>query len=480
MPTLSTTAKVIGLDPISRVEGHLRVQVTVDTVQGRQQVVDAKLGGTLFRGFEKILVARNPLDAPDVSMRICGVCPVSQGLAATLALETAAGTIIPNNARVMRNLVLAADHLHSHIMHFYVLSAVDFVDGPNMPPWQPSWSTDKRITGAAATGIVNNYVKALDYRRKAHEMGALFGGRLPHPPTYVPGGFTATPRPERITAFRNYLNDLTSFVENVYLPDVQQVANIYADYYQLGAGPKNMLAYGVFDLDSAGASKLLKRGVALNASRTASTFDQAKVTEAVTYSWYANGDGTKNPAASSTTPTNPKNGAYSWLKAPRYNGAACEVGPLARMWVNGDYQSGISVMDRHAARAWEARKIVHALNSWLNELVSTGPVYQTYTTPSAASGIGLTEAARGALGHWVSISKGAVSNYQIVSPTCWNASPRDNANVPGPIEQALIGLPVQNIAEPVEVIRTIHSFDPCLGCAVHVMRPGEQGRVFST
>ena len=166
------------------------------------------------------------------------------------------------------------------------------------------------------------------------------------------------------------------------------------------------------------------------------------------------------------------------MKAPRYSNAPYEAGPLARMWVNGDYQKGISVMDRHAARAQEALKVANALQSWVTQL-SGGPVYNAYITPPSATAFGLTEAPRGALGHWLRITNGLIANYQVITPTCWNASPRDTAGVLGPLEKALIGTPVEDTTQPLEVLRVIHSFDPCLACAVHVMRPGEQTKIFA-
>jgi len=210
----------ITIDPVTRLEGHLKVDVVVDYVNGVPQVIDAKSTGTLFRGFETILKNRNPLDAPDITQRICGVCPVSHGMAATNALEAAGTMTVPANARIMRNIVLGSNYVQSHILHFYHLALLDFVDGPAMPPWQPIWNVDRRITGSAATALVNNYVTALDYRRQAHEMGALFGGRLPHPPSFIPGGFTTTPRSARITKFRTYIANALNFINNTYLPDV--------------------------------------------------------------------------------------------------------------------------------------------------------------------------------------------------------------------------------------------------------------------
>ncbi len=474
---MASNPTTLVIDPVTRLEGHLKIEVTVDLVDGRQQVVDAKATGTLFRGFEMILKARDPLDAPDLTQRICGVCPVSHGLASSMALEGAARLVVPENARIMRNLVLGANFVQSHILHFYHLTAQDFVDGPAMPPWQPSWNSDKRFTAAENTALVNNYVKALEMRRKAHEMGALFGGRLPHPPAFVPGGFTTTPRSTRIARFQSYLTELIGFIRNVYIPDVARVADRYSDYFSIGAGSGNLLAYGVFDQDSSGQNKLLCGGY-IPARSSWRPVDVKAITEDVTYSWYRNS--TKvNPASGVTTPEYPKTNAYSWLKAPRYSGVPYEVGPLARMCVNGDYPANVSVMNRHDARAREALKVADAMKTWVAQLNPSGPVYQRYITPASGSGIGLTEAPRGALGHWVDVSSSKVANYQVVTPTCWNASPRDSAGVRGPLEQALIGTPVSDLQRPVEVLRVIHSFDPCLSCAVHVMRPAEGSKIFA-
>lgn len=478
MQTISYSPQSITLDPVSRIEGHLKVEVTIDTVNGLQVVVDAKTTGTLFRGIETILANRNPLDAPDITQRICGVCPVSHALASTSALENAANITVPLNARVMRNLVLGANFLQSHILHFYVLSVLDFVDGPAMPPWQPSWSADKRIAGSAAQELVDHYVKALEIRRKCHETGALFGGRLPHPPAFVPGGFTTSLRQERIDKFRQLLAEISDFISNIYLPDVDRISSAYSDYFHVGSGCRNLLAYGVFDLDELGRNKLLRRGIAQQGSTSIKPLDIGSITEQVKHSWYADEGNGLNPSAGVTQPAFPKNpDAYSWLKAPRYQDQPFEAGPLARMWINGNYQNGISVMDRHLARAQEAALVADAMSRWIDELQPSEPVYRTFKIPLNAAGIGLTEAPRGALGHWHRISASKTGSYQIITPTCWNASPRDSLNVLGPVEQALLGTPVDNTDQPVEVVRVIHSFDPCLSCAVHVIRPKDRARI---
>ena len=473
MPVIRT------IDPVTRLEGHLKVEVTIDVKNGVRQVVDAHATGTLFRGFETILTNRKAEDAPHITQRICGVCPVAHGMASVSALDQASGTVVPDNARIMRNLVLGSNFVQSHILHFYHLAVQDFVDGPNMPPWQPSWRSDKRIGAAATTALQNHYVTALTMRSKAHEMGAIFGGRLPHPPAFLPGGFTTVPKAAMVTRFKSYLAQLVPFIRDVYIPDVQQLGRAYSDYFRIGAGPGNLLAYGVFDLDSAGANRLLKRGRTVAKSSTIQALDVTAITESVRHSWYQNSGDGLNPANGVTEPVYPKAGAYSWLKAPRYLNQPYETGALARMWVNGDYRKGVSVMDRHAARAQEALKVATAMTDWVSQLRTGGPVYKAYTFPGGSDGIGLTEAARGALGHWVQLNGDTIAHYQVITPTCWNASPRDSSNRPGPIEAALIGTPVSNADEPVEVLRVVHSFDPCLSCAVHVARPNEDARVYA-
>ncbi len=466
------TIKII--DPVTRLEGHLKIEVSVDG----GKVVEARATGTLFRGFEQILVGRHPWDAQHFTQRICGVCPVAHGLAAVLALDAASGVTPPVNSRIMRNLVLGSNFLQSHILHFYHLAVQDYIDGPAMPPWQPSWGADKRIDSGTTKTLVEHYVTALDMRRKAHEMGALFGGRLPDPPAYIPGGFTTTVRTERITKFRSYLDELLPFIRDTYLKDVELLGSAYHDYFGIGQGPGNLLAYGVFDLDSRGTKKLLKRGRLTASSSKGQSVNLNAITEQVTHSWYADSTNDLQPSAGSTVPQYPKNGAYSWLKAPRYGGLAYEVGALARMKVNGSYNGGVSVMDRHLARAQEALMIGEAMRTWVDQLSVGGAVYTRSSVPTSATSFGLTEAPRGALGHWLKITSGKIAGYQVITPTCWNASPMDSAGHHGPIEEALIGTPVKNIDEPIEVLRVIHSFDPCLSCAVHVMRPAEGAKVY--
>ncbi len=329
-------------------------------------------------------------------------------------------------------------------------------------------------------------LQAIEARRRAHEMGAIFGGRMPHPHSPIPGGCTAVPTSGKIAQFKGHLDWLINFIKNVYIPDVKQLAGVYSDYQMIGDGYRNLMAYGAFDLSDTNAAKLFTSGlVRAEALDTVEPLDTTKIKESVTHSWYDDATNNLAPTSGSTKPVYPKSGAYSWLKAPRYGDRdePFEAGPLARMWMTGDYRNNISVMDRHLARAHEAQKIAVEMQTWLTQLAVGKPVYDpgfTLDMPANGSGVGLTEAPRGALGHWVTVKSGKISSYQVITPTCWNASPRDAGGVRGPIEEALIGIPIANETEPIEVVRVIHSFDPCLSCAVHVIRPKGKVTVLTT
>jgi hydrogenase large subunit len=479
MPVISAA-----IDPITRIEGHMKIEVKIDTVNGIQQVVDALAVGTLFRGFEKLLEGRAPRDATIITSRICGVCPTSHAAAAALALDSAygVGSDTPNRtaSRLLRNLVHAACYIESHILHFYLLSLPDYITGVPMAPWLPGWEVGRRFDSATVSRFTGNFVAAIEARRNAHEMGAIYGGKLPHSPAFIGGGgFTAIASASNTAAFQAYLDDLIAFIQTKLIPDAELLSNLYSEYFLLGKGYANLLAYGAFELDnSTGPALLFKRGRVVAGNATVQSVDVNQITEQIGCSWYSSADN-QNPAVEDTVAQYPKAGAYSWLKAPRYGGVAYEVGPLARMTVTGDYSNGVSVMDRHLARAREALKLAQAAQGWLGALVPGQSAYTDAPKPVTATSQGLTEAPRGALGHWLQVANGTIAKYQVVTPTCWNVSPKDSAGQRGPLEQALIGLPVANIDKPIEVLRVIHSFDPCLDCATHVTRAEPGAKVFA-
>jgi hydrogenase large subunit len=455
----------IVLDPVTRLEGHL--QVTVERNDQNGTVASAQSSGMMFRGFEILLQGKDPRDAVHITQRICGVCPVNHAMASVLAMEAAAGFQASDNARIIRNLILGADFLHSHILHFYHLALPSYIQGPAMPPWTPTYTADMRFDATQTQNLVNHYVQALAARRQAHEMGAILGGKLPHTNAYEFGGVTVVPDASLISRFAAYLNQIIAFVDGTYLPDVNLLAQVYGDYFDIGRGYGNLLAFGVFDLNASGSSKLLARGRVANASGPVQAVDFNSIVEQTNHSWYTDSTSGLNPSQGQTVPSPDKANGYSWLKAPRYGGVPYETGALARMWVNGDYRAGVSVMDRHLARAQETSKIAHAMSGWLEQVNLSASSYTQTAVPTSGSGVGLTEAPRGALGHWLRISNRAIAAYQILTPTCWNCSPKDGAGVAGPLEKALEGTPMSDAAQPVEVLRVVQSFDPCLSCAVH-------------
>jgi len=471
------------IDPVTRIEGHLKIDVQVDTVNGVQQVVDAHAVGTLFRGFEKILENRDPRDASIITSRICGVCPTSHSVAAVLALDAACGvggdTPERTNSRLLRNLVHGACFLESHLLHFYLLSLPDYITGLPMAPWLPGWRMDKRLDKAVVERFRGNYLKAVEQRRNAHEMGAIFGGKLPHTPGYLAGGFTAVPSANDQALFIGYLNGLIGFIRDVYLPDMDLLGSLYADYFQIGKGYGRLLSFGVFEQDNgASPALLLQSGRLATEAGGVQAVNPALITEQVTYSWYEDSQNNLHPSVEDTRPISPKGKAYSWLKAPRYDGLAYECGPLARMVVSGQYPYSVSVMDRHRARAREALLLANAMLGWANDLLVGNSAYTPCDLPVAVTtAAGLTEAPRGALGHWVKIRDQKIAQYQVITPTCWTISPRDTAGNRGPLEQALIGTPVANVDQPIEVLRVVHSVDPCLDCATHVMRAGAGAKI---
>jgi hydrogenase large subunit len=481
----------IKIDPITRIEGHMAIEAVLDA----GVVKDARSAGTLFRGFEIILQGRDPRDANRLTQRICGVCPIAHATASALCLDEAFGVDgkVPDNGKLIRALIFGANFLQSHILHFYHLAALDYVDAVGalgeLYPFVPRYEGDYRISGKANAELVNHYVTALDIRRKCHEMLAIFGGKMPHEVGIVPGGVTEKPTEDKITNFLWRLNEIRNFVDNVYIPDVLAVAKSYDDYFGIGAGCKRLLSYGGFDLPN---GKLFKSGI-ISPDLKVEPFAKENITEDVKHSWYADCDSGKNPAQGQTKPDLAKKQAYSFLKSPRYRGKVCEVGPLARMvgnYVQGDAKTkqlvdsalaelgeGVdalfSVLGRHAARALEAKLIAEAMVGWLQQLKPGQPTIVVSEIPDEASGAGLAEAARGSVGHWISIKGKKIDRYQVITPTAWNASPKDDKDQPGALEQAIIGTKVKDKDNPFELVRIVRSFDPCLACSVHLLDAGE-------
>jgi len=508
-------AKKITIDPVTRIEGHLKIDVEIED----GKVKDAWSSGTMARGFEALLTGKDPRDASYVTSRFCGVCFSVHQMASARALDAAFGAKVPWGGTLIRNLVMGAEYIYDHVLHFYQLSALDYIDimaiadysgkdkdliavkdkivslvkSKDTFPLTPRYEPDEFSVKdpEIVTTAVKHYIDALKMNAKARNMGAIWGGRTPHYQNIVVGGVTSYPDINQVARFRTMLDEQKKFVEEVYIPDVLAFGT--GPLWKLatmgvGGGHYNYLSYGAFEKDSSGKDLLFPPGVIVGldpASINVQKFNPEKITESVKYAWYKE-----------KVPVHPyngeqifnldKKGAYSFVKAPRYEGNPMEVGPLARMIISknkdliGLVEKGAKpgAVARHAARALETKLVVDACYNWLDQLQAemTKPGFKIHDTehwnpPYSGMGVGFFEPPRGALGHWIKIKDQKIENYQAVVPSTWNASPRCENGVRGQYEESLIGVPVPDPENPINVVRVIRSFDPCLACAVHIIDP---------
>jgi quinone-reactive Ni/Fe-hydrogenase large subunit len=541
------------VDPITRIEGHLRIEVELD----EQNVIqDAWSSITLWRGFETILKGRDPRDAPLMVQRFCGVCTYSHYEASILACEDAFGVRPPTNARLVRNLIKSAQFMTDHVMHFYHLHGLDwvditgalaadpdraaalareyhdnpynssgshyravqarlkrFVDSGRLGPFANAYwgNASYKLSPEANLIITSHYLDALEVSKKGAQMMAIFGGKNPHPQSLVVGGITSvmdTLDAHRLGEYLYRLKEVKNFIETAYLPDVVMAAGAYKDEGLSGdgAGVKNYLCYGGFPLDDDWHQTLLPRGVVFDGDLSnPRELNEDLITENVTHAWYK-GSETLHPYVGKTEPEytgfdangNVKGDEkYTWCKAPAYDGRPFEVGPLARFIVG--YAQGhpeirqlvdstlqatglpvtvlFSTLGRTAARALETKLMADRAEGWVNELIANIKAGDTRTwtrcdVPKEGRGRGLDEVPRGGLGHWINIENRVIANYQAIVPSTWNSAPRGESGLRGPYEESLIGLKLSDAGQPLEILRTIHSFDPCMACAVHIIRPG--------
>jgi len=464
--------KKITINPVTRSNSPFVVEVTISD----GKVVDAHCSCQFFRGFELIMRDRDPRDASYLTERICGICSSAHGTAAAYALEDAAGVRPPRNGNILRNLIFGADILQNHIRHFYLLGLPDYVKGPDMPPFIPGYKKGFRLSKKNNDSMMQNYYESLEMARLTHEMVAVLGAKAPFPHSLLAGGSTVAPTADVLLDFKYKLKKVNDFIHNRMLPDVYTLAEVYADYYEIGRRRANLLEYGLFPKDEKDRERYFPGGLVANGDVKDGNIKS--VQEDLTSAWYRGNENPQHPAEGNTDPDRSKEGAYSWIKAPRYDGISMEGGPLARLWITNKYRRGVSTMDRTVARALEAQMVGQMMQSWLEELHPRESVYKPFKMPWKAEGTGLTGAMRGPLGHWMRIEKGRIAHYQIITPTSWNMSPRDEAGQPGPMEEALLGTPVADDKEPVEVSRVVRSFDPCAACATHVIIPGKAVKEF--
>jgi Ni,Fe-hydrogenase I large subunit len=562
----------IVVDPVTRIEGHLRIEAQIEG----GAITDAWSSGTMFRGIELILRGRDPREAWIWAQRICGVCTAVHALASVNAVEDALGIEVPDNARLVRNIIAGTQTVQDHVIHFYHLHALDWVDvvsalkadptktsqlAQSISDWPKSSGTyfkgvqdrvkalvESRQLSLFGSGYwghpayhlppeanllaVAHYLEALQFQKDFIRIHAVLGGKNPHLQTFLVGGMAtaldpnepgATINPERIDFLLQVAKAALAFVDQVYIPDVLAVAGFYRDWFERGEGLGNFMSYGAYPQGSIKnpSQFFLPGGIILNRDLSkVYPVEPTNITEYVTHSWYEYAEGNqvaKHPSEGETNPkyTGPKppydflevDQKYSWLKAPRYQDKAMEVGPLARLLVA--YASGhgevkalvngtlaklnappaalFSTLGRIAARALETRLIANHLVEWIQELgnnmatgklrIHNGEKWNPKTWPKTTRGFGFFEAPRGSLGHWVEIEDEAIKNYQAVVPSTWNAGPRDSKGQRGAYEAALAKTPIADPERPLEILRTIHSFDPCMACAVHVV--DARGRTYA-
>ncbi len=578
----------IVVDPVTRIEGHLRIEAETSE-QG--EITRASSAGTMVRGIEIILRGRDPRDAWAFAQRICGVCTLVHGIASVRAVENALGYQIPPNAQLIRNLMIAAQYVHDHVMHFYHLHALDWVDVVSALQADPRRTSElaqsiskyaksspgyfadtqkklKTFVESGQLGIFSNgywghpayklppeanlmavahYFEALLWQRDVAQLHTIFGGKNPHP-NFVVGGVPCaiSVHPEHhghgkgphyrggagatalnmvgLEKVKNLIAQMRGFVDQVYVPDTLAIAGFYKDWATQGEGIGNFMTYGDFPekgMDDP-ASFLIPSGVILDRDlgkiHPVDLNAEDQIQEYVAHSWYDYSGGKDkglHPYQGETTLnySGPKppyqhldtDAAYSWLKSPRWRGKAVEVGPLARvlmLYAKGHEQTKelvgmalnqldlpvsalYSTLGRTAARTLETKVIADAMQGWYDQLLANikagdlstfnETLWEPASWPKLAKGVGYTEAPRGALAHWIVIKDQIIDNYQAVVPSTWNAGPRDAAGQDGPYEAALKGHKLHDAKQPIEILRTIHSFDPCIACAVHVVDPaGEE------
>lgn len=458
-------AKTLTISPITRINGFWRIDIQVEG----GQIVDAKSSGIYIRGMEVILQKRDPRDAVYLSQRICGICSSAHALAGSLAMEQAYNLEIPRNGIIIRNLIFGADLLQNHLRHFYFLTLPDFAKGPDEPPFIPRYDADYRFTKQETERLYQHYMESIDISRLCHEMLVVFGGKAPHNHGILIGGATVHPTSDNVRLFLGRLDLVRTFVTEKLLPDMELLARKYEDYYHIGTGPKRFMAYGMFPKEDEKGKFYFKPGSLIN--NQLEDLQPDAIHEMVKYSWFRDEDRTEDIMKGATHMNPDKEGAYSWIKAPRYKGQVMETGPLARLWITGEYNNGISVIDRLYARILETKKVADLMMEWANRLEPGKPIYADYEPLRNARGIGLVEAMRGGLGHWVEIENYHVKSYQIITPSAWNMSPRDDHEQLGAVEQALVGTPIADTENPIEVGRVARSFDPCSSCAAQVYTP---------
>lgn len=456
--------KTIRIDPITRISGFLETKVEVE----RNIIVNAETSGLLFRGFEKMLKSRQPLDAIYFTERICGICSAAHALASTAALENALKVEVSINDLYIRDLMHGFELMQNHLRHFYNLTIPSYVKMPDIKPLYSEQYSDYRLPEGINKKISKHYITSIQHSRLAHEGLAVLGGKAPHAHGIFVGGVTVNMDAYKLSKVRAIIYILKQFINDYMIEDVYTISKYYSDYFEKGKAYGNFMSYGLFDKYLDPEITYVKPLVLINGQK--SSLDSNKITENILHTWYASNKETEKPTEDTEDSINlSKARAYSFIKSPHYDGYSMEVGPLARLILAGEYTRGISCMDRNIARVLETKKIINIMENLANRIQLLSNNQKIYDIPDQAFGVGLVDTTRGALGHWVKIENKLIKYYNIITPTVWNMSPKDGAGRAGVGEKSLIGTKINNIKEPVEIGRIIRSFDPCISCATHLI-----------
>lgn len=482
-------SKRISIDPFNRIEGDLRLDI-----EFKENVVsEARSSGIMFRGFERIMSGKSPMDGLVITPRICGICSGSHSLAACKALTQALDPDVPVNALYMRNAILGTEVIMSHLSHFYFLFGPDLTNEAFK-----SHSGHEQIVSRMTSMTGTSVRAAIKARQSLLEIMGLLAGKWPNTLAIHPAGTTSTLNLSTKTRAMGILQEFQVFLQNHFLgcsletwhdivslerleewlqrPEHQSSdlglflrLALETGLDRIGRGPNRYLSFGGYDLPD--GRTWLPSGYY---SGRMQALDQEHITEHIAASYFRDAFESRHPLNGVTNPIGEKTGAYSWAKAPRYQKETAEVGPLARLFIAGEplitslmQEIGPSVFTRMCARLREISLFTEQLLGWIQQIDPNQAFYSSASSRYASTGIGLIEAARGGLGHWISISSNLIQNYQIVTPSAWNLSPRDEQGAPGPVEEALTGTAVEDPENPVEVNLIIRSFDPCMSCTVH-------------
>ncbi|PHV71867.1 Ni/Fe hydrogenase [Sporanaerobium hydrogeniformans] len=458
--------KTLIIDPITRISGLLEVQVHIEN----HTITEATCGGMQLRGFEQMLQGRPPLDAIYLTVRTCGICSLNHALTSTLALEDAYQVIPSPNGRLIRNICLGLEMLQNHLRHLCQFVYPDYVNFEGLSPVAKSNPSlcDFRLPSHINLFLVKDYFTALTLSRNAHTALAAFTGKAPHAHGVFVGGITTTPTIVAYEQAQSIIKEILDFATSSLVPNLYTLGDYYPEYYTLGKTQGAFLSYGLYDQPS---DPILygPRGTFIN--HHLAPLDIHLITESFSYSWFNAPDEPLPLESMPPVPNRQKQGAYSWVSAPRYLGLSLEGGPLARMTMSGLYNHGFATMDRLITRGLEIQKLCECLLAFLEQVTLEDFYNSDWVVSENAQGIGLTEACRGPLAHFIQIEKNTIKNYSLLPPSTWNLSPKDNQSQPGPCESALLNTPIQNIDHPVEIGRIVRSFDPCLNCAAHITSP---------